>query len=228
MPWRTYTQVQKRFWEGDDWPDEINQQTREHAAAAGWDAGGWAACRNISSSDAVDDWLDDLPAFHRPVPAQVVTEMIDRSRDQFTADDQIRMLNALAGGWPPATAAFVAANGPYLKTADQYWEVADQLRLSGQALDGWWHAGFLQDYREPLTEQLIRKIRKRINPWIIALGPDAYLWVLAGYTLAEAKAAADAGTVTDAELRTQVGPDILLHDLNDHGMEEVEPDLELA
>ena len=218
MTWRNETRFpNKRYWEGSsDWPPEICQRTRDNAAAIGWSASDWAACRNAGGHYEVDDWFDDLPAFESAVPAVVVAEMVSRYKG---GDHALVMLEALAAGVAPCFAWLV--NDEVMEEGDtiEYWNIAQFLGISGLDLNGWWHTGLFQ-----VSEHTLRgwtpasTIAKRVTPWIAALGPHAYLWHLAGHSLREAKVLHKAGTVSEADLRGVVRRKgiKLPRNLNDH------------
>ncbi|MGV8846044.1 hypothetical protein [Tessaracoccus sp.] len=187
----------------------LHDRARDRLTAIGWTAADWDDLMDASTWEGPADhqdiqwWLENPPlqfAWHPITPTQF------RETCTRYGKNAGYVLSAYAEGAAPRFVDVFIGAGPVIPAeasvmrARLAWMNAKELRLSEDQAVGWAHADLLivDLLRTPDGVPVI-------TTWIARFGPTAYLWVLAGYTLDEATAMQDAGTViTDDQLRVAV------------------------
>ncbi|MGV8846047.1 MAG: hypothetical protein ACOH1Y_17930 [Propionicimonas sp.] len=177
-------------WTQADWDDLLDQGT--------WGETSDQVFKTVRS------WLRRPPVwFQAPVtPAQV------REMTALYGAGVPSALNALADGASERFVAAVLGNRLNVRTPTSAWEQCQDAHLSEPEAVGWAHTNHLNQinhhlhFSQPQQPSIVETARWSIPLWVAWFGPTAYLWVLAGFTQAEAVAIRDAGTVvTDDQLR---------------------------
>ncbi|MGV8846049.1 MAG: hypothetical protein ACOH1Y_17920 [Propionicimonas sp.] len=171
-------------WTQADWDDLTDETT--------WGSSSSAAFQ------AVRYWLRHPPLeFWAPVTPAQVREMSGVYGEQVSL-----ALDALAAGASERFVAAALANRHDLDTPTIVWDRAQDAHLSEPEAVGWAHTNHLNQLSRPQQTSIVETVLSSIPLWVARFGPTAYLWVLAGFTQAEAVAIRDSGVVvTDDQLR---------------------------
>ena len=173
----------------------------------GWTAADYDNLNDLGTGD--DQWLRQPPdKFVNTVTPQDV-------RDAFAAYGQRvdAVLTAYAAG---ASRRFVAAvlSAQPDGSPTAAWAATQLVHLNEPDATGWALTGFLFTDAHETARSGLRMIAGRFTYWMDEFGPDAWLYVLAGITYAEALAMAAAGqTPTGEQLRVMAA-------LNGHTLPE--------
>ncbi|MGV8847010.1 hypothetical protein [Tessaracoccus sp.] len=142
----------------------------------------------------ISEWLENDEPFYAPGTTPALTQ----GRRIFTTHGvkARQVLDAYAAGASPRFVDAWLTPSPLqagrATHADGAWQCATFMHLPEPEAVGWAY-----------TDLLVHN-EWAITTWVDSLGPTSYLWVLAGFTLAEAAAMRDGGTVTDQQLRVMV------------------------
>ncbi|MGV8846048.1 MAG: hypothetical protein ACOH1Y_17925 [Propionicimonas sp.] len=177
--------------------DGVKVRVSPEFARMGWTTADWLTLSSRCLS--LRGWLQFPPeTFHQNVSPGLALEL-----DTLYGARAPMVLNALAAGASTRFVATILGDRPQPIPASPQvvWRWAQRAGLDEPGACGWAHTDLLnRKSSSPVTEK--RAMLALIPQWVDRFGPKAYLWVLAGFTLAEATAMQEAETVvTEDQLR---------------------------
>ncbi|MGV8846108.1 hypothetical protein [Tessaracoccus sp.] len=184
------------------WPEKVPVLAQERFAGIGWTYEDWARCRREQPSRHARHWLLHPPVFTWSITPEQFLETTGRYGWR-----SISVLNGLTEGAPPRLATALLCVDAHANVP-ACWATAQQLGWAETEAVGWALAGMLRSNHTDTETfdrtRLAATTIRRTHQWIQMFGPEAYLWVLAGYDLHEAQQATRLGPVTLEQLRVMV------------------------